>query len=164
MKLRIKVGNIEFEADGDSDEVGRERIAMTELLGHLAAINVDIVSAAQASRAELEKALPESSDTAMNYQSFNEFLKNIKTQRDTDLVMAAAYFLYKSRGMDLFTSKDIEDLLIESHVKRPGNISQSITQNIKKGYICYVREGESALKSYQVLGSADEWYEKAQKD
>lgn len=78
--------------------------------------------------------------------------------------MAAAYYLYKYNILDSFTSKDIVDLLIKSHIKRPGNISQSITQNIKKGLISQIQSDESALKAYQVLTDAEDWLKLLQRD
>lgn len=158
MRLKIKVGNIEFEADGNENEVERERIAMIELLKHLSAVNASI---ALQSAIQDDNALLESNDAAADCQSFNEFLNSITVKRDTDIVMAAAYFLYKYRGAEYFTSKDIEETLTESHIKRPGNISQSITQNIKKGLVSLTKNGEGGLKTYQVLTTADDWYSNA---
>lgn len=157
MKLKIRVGSIEFEADGNEAEVERERTAMTNFLERLAAVDPNVVSPYHTPRENQYSTLIESNtDTA--YQSFNEFLKATAAKRDTDMIMAAAYFLYKYRAMDCFTSKDIEELLAESHIKRPGNISQAIAQNIKKCFIAQIKSSEPGLKAYQVLTTADEWF------
>ncbi len=158
MKLKIKIGNIEFEADGNEEEVRRERTAMTEFLEHLATVNSDMILPPDMLQSNNEEIVQQSIPMHATYQSFNEFLQSISVKNDTSTVMAAAYFLYKYHEKDCFTSKDIEELLTESHIKRPGNISQAIAQNIKKGLIAQNKKGDSQLKIYQVLTTAEDWY------
>lgn len=158
MKLKIKVGNVELEVDGSEAEVERERVAMTDFLSRLSEINSDIIMRGNDIQTEHNSVLLEDGAVNHPHQSFNEFLRDTTAKRDTDIVMAAAYFLYKCRGVECFTLKDLDELLTESHVKRPGNISQAITQNIKKGLISLVKGDGSGLKTYQVLTSADDWF------
>lgn len=157
MKLKIKVGNVELEVDGSEAEVERERVAMTDFLSRLSEINSDIMRGNDV-QTEHDNALLKDGVVDHPYQSFNEFLRTTAAKRDTDIVMAAAYFLYKYGGVECFTLKDLDELLTESHVKRPGNISQAITQNIKKGLISLVKGDRTGLKTYQVLTSADDWF------
>ena len=127
-KIHIKFGPIEFEAEGDSDLIERERTltpTMTESEnGCLPSTN-----------------LPESSLTypaennANNYESLAGFLREKKFVTGVEIVMGVAYYIEHIDHMGVFTSKDIETALDDARQEKPSNISQMIVQNIKKA-IC----------------------------
>ena len=59
----------------------------------------------------------------------------------------------------MFTSKDVENKLIEARKAKPGNISQMLTQNIKKGYLRECADKKDNLKAYSILDEGIKWCE-----
>jgi len=169
-KIHIKLGAIEFEAEGDNELIERERDKFFSLLPQA----IDAVSPGvhQASRLleikpvedsfmELPIDTPISTQSIQNcgYESLAGFLRNKKFTTGVEIVMGVAYYIEYIDKLGSFTSKDIENALDESRQNKPGNISQMLTQNVKKGYLRAFKEKKDGLKTYCVLELGKNWCE-----
>ena len=166
-KIHIKFGPIEFEAEGDSDLIERERTQFFSVLPQ-AIMAVSPVVPSTPTMIENENGclpstnLPESSLTypagnnANNYESLAGFLRDKKFVTGVEIVMGVAYYI---EHIGVFTSKDIETALDDARQEKPSNISQMIVQNIKKGYLREVKEKKDGLKAYCVLEKGKHWCE-----
>ena len=157
LKIRLKFGEAEFEAEGNKVNVEKACGSFLEKLTHSSAV-----------------CGPQTVDTSHNgasghqttrqgydYNSFVALKNDLGLSGDTDLVMGAAYYLSFTEKKETFTSIDIKNLFQRTRIKVPGNIPQAITQNIKKGLI-EERDKTKAddgrgLKSYVILDGAREW-------
>lgn len=144
-KIRIKMGPIEFEAEGDSDLIERERAQFFSLLPQaIVAVSpvvpqpIQVIGAKEAVYEESENNQPINNLLAaasqVSYQSIASFLNDKKFSNDVDLVMGIGYFIECVEKAGIFTSRDIENKLTEARKGKPSNISHAINQNIKKLY------------------------------
>lgn len=169
-KIHIKFGPIEFEAEGDSDLIERERTQFFNVLPQ-AIMAVSPVVSSIPTIIESENGclpstnLPESSlaypaeNNTNNYESLASFLREKKFVTDVEIVMGVAYYIEHIDHMGMFTSKDIESALDDARQEKPSNISQMIVQNIKKGYLRVQKEKKDGLKAYCVLEKGKNWCE-----
>lgn len=169
-KIRIKFGPIEFEAEGDSDLIERERAQFFSVLPQAIMAVSPIVPAAltplesedvypQSVRLpETTSVLPVQKDIG-NYESLAGFLREKKFGTGVEVVMGVAYYIECIEHAGVFNSKDIEMALDEARQEKPGNISQMIVQNIKKGYLREMKEKKDGLKAYCVLEKGKNWCE-----
>lgn len=169
-KIHIKFGPIEFEAEGDSDLIERERTQFFSVLPQ-AIMAVSPVVPSTPMLIESENSclpssnLPESSLTypsennTNNYESLAGFIRDKKFVTGVEIVMGVAYYIEHIEHMGVFTSKDIETALDNARQEKPSNISQMIVQNIKKGYLREVKEKKDGLKAYCVLEKGKNWCE-----
>ena len=169
-KIRIKLGPIEFEAEGDSELIEREREQFFSLLPQaIAAVSPVVPPSSQLLEAkpveenfsELPINTPASTQLAHNgeYESLAGFLNDKKFSTGVEIVMGVAYYIEYINKAGAFTSKDVENALDESRKDKPGNTSQMLTQNIKKGYLRACKEKKDGLKSYCVLDRGKDWCE-----
>lgn len=166
-KVPIKMGPIEFEAEGDSELIERERAQFFSLLPQaIVAVSpvvstpslVDENSEINAFPLETESTLlPEKSSSV--YSSIASFLNDKKFSTDVELVMGVGYYIECIEKNGVFTSKDVENKLIEARKAKPGNISQMLTQNIKKGYLRECADKKDNLKAYSILDEGIKWCE-----
>lgn len=169
-KIHIKLGPIEFEAEGDSELIERERAQFFTLLPQ-AIMAVSPVVPSAPSVLEVEDIHPQSTgllehppvlDAPRNtpqYESLAEFMRDKKFSTGVEIVMGVAYYVEHFEDMDSFTSKDIEAALDNARQTKPGNISQMLVQNIKKGYLRELKEKKDGLKAYCVLEKGKNWCE-----
>ena len=166
-KIHIKMGPIEFEAEGDSELIERERTQFFSLLPQ-AIMAVSPVVAKSSSLVEVaeNEILPvESENTLLStnsqctYTSIASFLNEKKFSTDVELVMGVGYYIECIEKNGVFTSKDVENKLIEARKGKPGNISQMLTQNIKKGFLRECADKKDNLKAYSILDEGIKWCE-----
>ena len=169
-KIHIKLGPIEFEAEGDSELIERERAQFFTLLPQ-AIMAVSPVVPSAPSVLEVEDFHPQSTgllehtpvlDAPRNtpqYESLAEFMRDKKFSTGVEIVMGVAYYVEHFEEMNSFTSKDIEAALDNARQTKPGNISQMLVQNIKKGYLRELKEKKDGLKAYCVLEKGKNWCE-----
>lgn len=166
-KVRIKMGPIEFEAEGDSDLIERERSQFFSLLPQAILAVSPVVSTPSlvvestgidTLSLEAENTLlPE--EKVREYSSIASFLNDKKFSTDVELIMGVGYYIECIEKNGVFTSKDVENKLIEARKAKPGNISQMLTQNIKKGYLRECADKKDNLKAYSILDEGIKWCE-----
>jgi len=169
-KIHIKFGPIEFEAEGDSDLIERERAQFFSVLPQAIMAVSPVVPASltlpdddnlylQTPRLpENTPVLPAEKATG-NYESLAGFLREKKFGTGVEMVMGVAYYIEHIEHAGVFNSKDIETALDEARQEKPGNIPQMIVQNIKKGYLREMKEKKDGLKAYCVLEKGKNWCE-----
>lgn len=166
-KVRIKMGPIEFEAEGDSDLIERERSQFFSLLPQAILAVSPVVSTPSlvVENSETETFSSETENTLLLeknsnvYTSIASFLNDKKFSTDVELVMGVGYYIECIEKNGIFTSKDVENKLIEARKAKPKNISQMLTQNIKKGYLRECADKKDNLKAYSVLDEGIKWCE-----
>jgi hypothetical protein len=166
-RVRIKLGPIEFEAEGDSELIEREREQFFNLLP--IAINaVSTVVSTGPNILEAGKDIMELSETPAlansisrdytnSYDSIATFLKEKSFGKEVERVLGVAYFIDQEEGVSPFTVKDIEAKYTNARITKPKNISDAINKNITKGYLCESKEKKDSLKSFYLSTSGIEW-------
>jgi len=168
-KIHIKFGPIEFEAEGDSDLIERERaqffsvlpqaiMAVSPVVPASPTLADDYIYPQPSKLLESTPVLPAENATS-NYESLAGFLREKRFGTGVEVVMGVAYYLEQADGMETITSKDIETALDEARQEKPNNISQSITYNVQKGYLRESKEKKDGLKAYYVLERGKNWCE-----
>ncbi|WP_018750853.1 hypothetical protein [Paenibacillus sanguinis] len=166
-KIRIKLGLIEFEAEGDSELIEREREQFFSLLPTAISAVSPIVSPSP-QILEMVQDITGASDTPaltntssnnniISYDSIAAFLKIKSFSKEVERVLGVAYFLDQIEGISPFTVKDIEAKYTDARISKPKNISDAINKNITKGYLGETKEKKDGLKSFYVLTSGIEW-------
>ena len=170
-KLHIKMGPIEFEIEGESDLIEREREQFFKLLPQAILAVSPVVPESQHIYEQQENGqdsllLPEvepnpaeSLPQTKKYETLAEFLRERKFVTDVQVAMGVAYYLQYNENLDSFTSKDIEKALDNERQNKPGNISQMLIQNIRKGYLRELKEKKAGRKAYCVLEKGKNWCE-----
>jgi hypothetical protein len=166
------MGPIEFEAEGDSDIIEREREKFFSLLPQaITAVSSVVAKPSQiieaASRIEdveesnnSNSVLPNMKELPSNIDiSIANFLNEKKFGMQVEEVMGVAYFIDIVEKNGPFTSKDIEDKLMDARHDKPSNISQYINMNIKKGFLRECSEKKGNLKTFSVLDKGIQWCE-----
>jgi hypothetical protein len=77
--------------------------------------------------------------------SIGEFIRNFGIKRHTDLVLAFGYYLEKHSGVSSFTAADIGRCYYDAKMDT-SNVSQSIIQNIKRGFIMHAKSALEVLE------------------
>ncbi len=170
-KLHIKMGPIEFEIEGDSALIERERIQFFSMLPQaISAVSPVVPVPSHVIEPDVEgddqpvllrDAEEEINATSIkSYESLAEFLREKRFSTGVETVMGVAYFLQYNRDFNMLTSKDIEKALDDERQNKPANISQMLIQNIKKGYLRELKEKKEGLKGYCVLERGKSWCER----
>ena len=152
-RLKFKIGEIEFEAEGDADVIERERNAFMQFVLPAA---VDAVVKTGISRGNesyidvTENNVPfleeqgESSSIGHNegkeensYERMNlaSFLQDKGVLSEQEFVLFAAYFDEKKSGKSYFTKEDVDQYYNEARRTKPSNVSMCLNQLAKKGFI-----------------------------
>jgi len=78
--------------------------------------------------------------------SVGEFIRQLGVKKHTDLVVAFGYYLEEHSGLKDFTAADINNCYYEAKMEST-NVSQSIIQDIKRGYVMEAKGSKDAKKS-----------------
>lgn len=149
LRIKFKIGDIEFEAEGTSNDVERERESFKNTLLPLAIEAMvktrRIVADTQYIETtgqpillatETQKASNISIDTSdFSRTSLLSFLKNYGVLSDQDFVLIAAYFDEKKNSISSFTSDSIKQYYADARRSAYSNNSELLKQLVKKGYI-----------------------------
>ncbi|WP_256832086.1 MULTISPECIES: hypothetical protein [unclassified Paenibacillus] len=168
-RIRIKLGPIEFEAEGDSELIQREReqffsllpqaiTAVTPVVGERTQL-IEIASDMAETTTDISGSALTAKTSFTHYESIAAFLNEKSFINDVDLVMGVSYFLDCVEQTGEFTRKDIESKLSEARRQIPSNISHCINLNIKKGFISESKEKKDGIKAYKVLSEGIKWCE-----
>jgi hypothetical protein len=127
--MRVRIGESEIEVTGPSDFVEKKIAEFVEKqkqgpVSSSGSLTKGIISSA----AEAAQKLPKGMSAA-------QFFKKVSPKTDLDRVLAAGYFLEKFKNQDSFTSSEVKDTIRGAKTPPPPNTSDSISKNIKKGYI-----------------------------
>lgn len=165
-RVKIKFGQIEFEAEGDSELIERERQQFFNLLPHaIAAVSPVIADSEdniimqipndQASEIPLLNSYKESK--VQSYETLSALLKDKGFNTDLEKIMGVAYYLDQIKGISPFNVKDVEEALSEARQQKPGNINDCINRNITKSFLIAEKEKKDGQKAFRVSSDGIDW-------
>jgi hypothetical protein len=172
IKVKYKFGQIEFEAEGDSYDVEKQRdYFMNAIVPVATAIVNNVIKPEDAitpSKTHLQPTLidkqPEKSSANTNRTNLITYLKQFGKLNNNDFVLFAAYYNEgSSNSLYTFTSEDVKSFFQEARRSVPKNPSDILQKLAKKGLIVdadnpdnknpkpYLisQEGLNFIKSYQ---------------
>lgn len=168
LKLKYKVGGIEFEAEGYEEAVEQQRINfMNTVLP--AAVDAMLRTQPVLDNKEYIEAAPQHPllearfietpilsekqiDVDYSRISVSSFLKSYGVLNDQDFVLFSAFFAEKKNGTKEFSSENIKQYYQEARRQQYSNISQLLRRLVKKGYIMdTVSPEESKAGKYYML-------------
>ena len=160
LKLKYKVGEIEFEAEGPAEAVEQQRVnfmnvvlpaAVDAMVRTQAVIEHQPYIDAATQPAMLEAGLPveplatpNQPENDFSRTSLASFLKKYGTLGDQDFTLFAAYFDEKKNGTKAFSIENIKQYYQEGRRAAYSNNSQLLRQLAKKGYIMDTSAPEDA--------------------
>jgi len=169
-RVRIKLGPIEFEVEGDSELIERERAQFFSMLPQaITAVSPVVSNASQmleAAKDIIEISDPPALPTSVlynnlhSYDSVAAFLKEKSFSTDLERVLGVTYYIDQVEGVSPFTSKDIEAKFTDARFTKPSNISDAINKNITKGFLCESKEKKEGRKSFYLSSYGIEWCQK----
>ena len=160
LKLKYKVGEIEFEAEGPAEAVEQQRVnfinvvlpaAVDAMVRTQAVIEHQPYIDAASQPAMLEAGLPveplatpNQLENDFSRTSLTSFLKKYGTLGDQDFTLFAAYFDEKKNGTKAFSIENVKQYYQEGRRTAYSNNSQLLRQLAKKGYIMDTSAPEDA--------------------
>lgn len=127
--MRVRIGESEIEVTGPSD------YAEKKIAEFLEKQKEGSVLPSSASSKGAARTTTEAAQKIGKGMSAAQFFKKVSPKTDLDRVLAAGYFLEKFKNQDSFTSSEVKDTIRGAKTPPPLNTSDSISKNIKKGYI-----------------------------
>jgi hypothetical protein len=164
-KVRFKIGEIEFEAEGDTEVIARERNEFVTTLLPLAVdamtkiINRQIpqITALPQSTTIDDIDLPQETDN-LSKTSLASFIKQKGAESHTDFVLCAMFFKEKKKEMTSFSSATAKHFFSEAKKPLPVNISDLTYQLVKRGLIMESPSAKGVMPTEYVLTSKGEEY------
>ena len=144
IKVKYKFGQIEFEAEGDSYDVEKQRDyfmnaiipVATSILNNVIKPEIPITPTETRLQPILINEAPEKSSINTNRTNLITYLKPVGDLSDVDFVLFAAYYNeQKSTESYVFTSEDVKFFFQEARRSIPSNPSDIIQRLAKRGHI-----------------------------
>ncbi len=151
LKLKYKVGKIEFEAEGPADAVEQQRVnfmnsvlpAAVEAMVRTQTVverQPYIESAAQpalleAGVSDVPMTTPHQTENVFSRTSLSSFLKKYGALSEQDFTLFAAFFDEQKNGKKSFSIDDVKRYYAEARRTMPKNPSMSTFRLAEKGYI-----------------------------
>lgn len=167
-RIRIKIGAVEFEAEGDATLIEREREQFFSFLPQISSLLTPVTEKPLQLPASSPEGESKEGSTQIaeklplvnvppSYESLASLLDEKKFSTDVELVMGVAYYLSRVKVVDPFTGRDVENALNDAKQLVPKNVSQCIASNIHKGFLRECSEKRDGLKTYSVLEKGITW-------
>lgn len=154
IRVKFEIGEIKFEAEGSADLVERERSIFNNTLLP-AAIDAIVRTRGVVQNApyiEMQDSqqstiLTMNNTTALLEQtmvkqmvdlsrtSLASFVKSKGADAHYDFILCAVYYNEKRNGVSSFSSATLKDLYSEAKKPLPNNLSMSLSELVKKGFI-----------------------------
>jgi len=142
-KVKFKIGDIEFEAEGDAEIIERER---KEFVTTLLPLAVDAMTRTINNRQIPQNTtLPQSviingTDSPQDAENFGRtslalFIKEKGAESDSDFILCAMSFKERRKEMDSFSSTTLKPLFSDAKKPLPDNISDLLYKLAKRGLI-----------------------------
>ncbi len=177
LKLKYKVGDIEFEAEGPAEVVEQQRINFMNIVLP-AAVEAMVRTQAVAERQPYIETTPQApmletgiqinsassnpqSEIDFSRTSLASFLKKYGVLNDQDFTLFAAYFDEKKNGCKAFSSENVKQYYQDGRRPAYSNNSALLAQLAKKGYIMdtAVPEGAKSGKYYMLTDAGFNYIE-----
>lgn len=179
-KVKFKIGEIEFEAEGSADVIERERKTFMENILPLAVEavvrtrGVTLTSVQQELPKEIPVALLENNQASVvenesantiipkdfSRMSLANFIKNFGHVSDQDFVLLSAYYFEKRDGIRIFDIESVKEYYDVARRSKYSNNSALLLELAKKGLIMDSPESEKKTpKQYILTGEGIEYIE-----
>lgn len=154
IRVKFEIGEIKFEAEGAADLVERERSifnntflpaaidAIVRMRGvvqntkYSETLGLDQISSTTPTNMLMLPETPTSLSTDdFSRTSLVTFVKEKGAHDHYDFIICAAYYNEKKNGISSFSSVTLKELYSEAKKPLPGNLSQSLSELVKKGLI-----------------------------
>ena len=171
-RVRFKIGEIEFEAEGTADVIERERSVFLNSLLPAAVEAIVRTRSVDQTRQYIEavehptKFLEEetttinaidtistSSESDYSRMNLTSYLKSFGFLTEEDFSLFAAYFDELKNGTKYFTKDDLENYYLEARRTAPSNPSMSLTRLAKKGLIMDASSVEQTTPKPYIVSS-----------
>ena len=167
-RIKIKFGQIEFEAEGESDLIERERQQFFSILPQaITAVSSTIMITEQPKL--IIDEIPLNDNTCQqilgsrsenkSYDSLVTFLKEKNFQNDVELTLGVAYYIDCIDNAGPVTAKEIENKLFEARQGKSSNTNQCITLNIRKGFMVEHPDKKDGYKAFTLISEGIKWCE-----
>lgn len=175
IRVKFKIGEIEFEAEGSAELVERERsiFSTTLLPSAIDAIvrtrgSAQAVQYVEATENQTELLMTKSASSAeiapspvpllipadLSRTSLASFVKEYGYLSDMDFVLIAAYYDEKKNGLKSFTSESVKQYYIDARRGKYSNYSDLLQRLVQKGYIMDDPEAEKKIPKPYMLTDA----------
>ncbi len=167
LKVRFKIGEIEFEAEGSAEDVESQRKAFMEDLlpeavnavikthstvkpPNINAVEPILLSSQTESTSDIfSQTSDDPSD--MSRESLASFCNSFGNLTDQDFILVAAYFDEKKNGATSFSRESIHKYYQEARRRKHSNLSVPIGNLISKGWIMDAPKVEGSTLLQYVL-------------
>jgi len=166
LKLRYKVGEIEFEAEGSPDAVEQQREnfmsivlpaavdAMICTRGTTAKEHyIDVLDPVQTLLEDGGQRVIATTQIQDDYSrtSLSSFIKKYGTLSEQDFTLFSAYFYEKKTGNTVFSIDDVKKYYADARRPQPSNPSMSLYKLAEKGYIMDAPDAENKGSKKYIL-------------
>lgn len=168
LKLKYKVGEIEFEAEGTAEVVEQQRVnfmyavlpAAVEAMVRTQTIAEQPTyiepttqpTLLEAGMLDNSQATPQKTETDFSRTSLASFLKKYGVLGDQDFTLFAAYFDEKKNGTKAFSSENVKQYYQEGRRQAYSNNGMLLKYLVQKGYIMDTAAPEGAKPgNYYIL-------------
>lgn len=134
--MRVRIGENELEITGPSDFVEKKIAEFLEKQKSVSATST------QSSPPQFP-ALP--GIKVGKGMSVAQFFRKVSSKSDVDRALAAGYFLEKFENVENFTASEIRETIRKAKIPPPKNPSDSISKNIKKGFMMTAGDKEGKM-------------------
>lgn len=165
-KVRFKIGEIEFEAEGDAEVIERERNEFVTTLLPLAVdamvrtINnrqLQRINTLPQSTAIDDIGLPQDAEN-LSRTSLASFIKQKGANTHTDFILCAIFYKNKRNEMDSFSSTTAKQFYSDAKKPLPANLSDSLNHLAKHGFIMESPSAKGATPTEYILTNQGEEY------
>lgn len=171
-RIKFKIGEIEFEAEGTADVIERERDAFMKMILPAAIDAVVKTKNVNSNSAYIElnevgecalipetsvgnAILEDSTYSGTDYSRLNlaAYLKDKGVLTEQEFTLFAAYFDEKKNSKPFFTKDDVERYYTEARRSKPSNISMSLNRLAEKGLIMDADEVEQKTPKPYIISA-----------
>lgn len=168
LKLKYKVGEIEFEAEGTAEVVEQQRVNFMNVVLPAAVeamVRTQTIvkqptyiepttqpTLLEAGMLDNSQATPQKTETDFSRTSLASFLKKYGVLGDQDFTLFAAYFDEKKNGTKAFSSENVKQYYQEGRRQAYSNNGMLLKYLVQKGYIMDTAAPEGAKPgNYYIL-------------
>ena len=168
LKLKYKVGKIEFEAEGTAEVVEQQRVNFMNVVLPAAVeamVRTQTIveqptyiepttqpTLLEAGMLDNSQATPQKTETDFSRTSLASFLKKYGVLGDQDFTLFAAYFDEKKNGTKAFSSENVKQYYQEGRRQAYSNNGMLLKYLVQKGYIMDTAAPEGAKPgNYYIL-------------
>lgn len=157
-KVRIKIGEFEFEASGEADIIERERKAILDLIPSLVSSNNYYKLTEDKNKDDLHLiSMEENQKVLQQYSSINHFLNEKKFANSIDFTLGVIYYATNYESIDVVNKVILKEYYDKSKEKLPTNLSQNLNNLTQKGFIKTLNKGEKGVINYSITNEGEKY-------